>query len=146
MPPHPGTRKEEGKQQHRSIFGSFHERRVSSTGRGGGGSGFENKPGEARSPGDSARGLEASLGSAPALGAPEAETPLRGGRARPPFLDRQVTPPLLTRGNVQPSAPSSPEIPQHRSQPPAAGDPDPDPTAMAPSPGRSGGHTPGHQL
>lgn len=48
---------------------------------------------------------------------------------------------MLTRGDVQPSAPPSPEIPRHLSPPPAAcdPDPDPDPTATAPSPGRSGG-------
>lgn len=97
--------------QHRSISGSFHERRVSSTGRGGGGNGFENKPGEARSPGDSARGLEAPLDSAPALGAPVAETPLGGPGPDPHSWTARLRPHCLLEVMFSPLLPHPPKYP-----------------------------------
>ena len=75
------------------------------------------------------------------VGAPGAETP-RGLAEGPPIgpgsLDRQVTPPLLKRGNVQPSPPSPPETPPASLPTARALDPDADRTATAPSPGHGG--------
>ncbi|XP_004391658.1 PREDICTED: collagen alpha-1(I) chain-like [Odobenus rosmarus divergens] len=84
-------------------LGSLHKRSVSSTGRWGR-AGLGNKQ-EARSPGDSARGMEASLGCARALGGSGSADPARsrkGALTGPLSLDRQVTPSLLTSCNVQP--------------------------------------------
>lgn len=56
----------------------------------------------------------------------------RGPGQTPPVPGRQVTPPLLTSRDVQPSPPPAPETPQHRSPPPAARDRDPDPDPTRP--------------
>nr|XP_044622578.1 translation initiation factor IF-2-like [Equus asinus] len=125
-----------------SISGSFHKRRFPAQGVGGRAR-LEKKPGEARSPGDSARGMEASLGCAGARGAPGAATRgvWRRGRARPPFPGRRVTPPLLPRGSRQPCPPHPRNAPASLRTARRPGPrPRPGVTATAPSPGRGGGH------
>lgn len=98
--------------------------------------------------GDSARGMEASLDGARGRGAPEPETPrglAEGPGPDPDSCIAKLRPHCLQEVASSPLLPPPPELPQHCSPPTAALDPNPDPSATAPSPGCGGGHRPGRQ-